>query len=322
MIKTLKDTSARDIQDAVLHARHNLGTASGMVFTLVVAADLHDYDAVLDACVMAGREHPSRILLVTNGMARADRLDAEVHVGEDVPGEIVALRFHGVLAEHRETVLLPLLLPDSPTVVWWPGSSPASLVDDPVGRLGQRRITDAMGVARPLEALEIRAANLAPGDTDLTWTRLTPWRALLTASLDQYPAAVVRVLVTAAANNAAGMLLAAWLESRLHCPVELEASEGPGITAVRMTTTGGDISITRTDGRMAVFEAPKTPQRTVALRRRNINQLITEELRRMDPDEVLAAAMETLLVRCSRDEGRPRPHAEAALRPSRSTQVE
>lgn len=322
MIRTLKDTGAREIQDAVLQARHNLGSASGMVFTLVVVADLHDYDAVLDACVVAGREHPSRILLVTNGMARADRLDAEVHVGEDVPGEIIALRFHGALAQHRETVLLPLLLPDSPTVVWWPGSAPESLADDPVGRLGERRITDAMGAARPLEALEIRAAHLAPGDTDLTWTRLTPWRALLTASLDQHPAAIKRVLVTSAENNAAGMLLAAWLENRLHCPVELEASDGPGITAVRMTTAGGDISITRKDGRMAVFEAPRTPQRSVALRRRNINQLITEELRRMDPDEILADAMASLLERCARDEARPRPLARVALRPARGSQVE
>lgn len=305
MIKTLKDTTSQRIQTAILEARHNLGAASGMVFTLVVVTDVHDYDSVMDACVVAGREHPSRIIVVTNGSARANRLDAEVQVGEDVPGEILALKFHGELTEHRDSVLLPLLLPDSPTVVWWPGAAPDSLSDDPIGSLGSRRITDSMGTSSPLAALETRAKHFAPGDSDLTWARLTPWRALLAASLDQYEAPVTGVHVTCGATNAAGMLLAAWLEDRLECPVELEASGGPGITAVRMTTPDGDICLTRTDGKMAAFEAPGTPRRVVALRRRDVNALIAEELRRLDPDEVLGATMHHLLVRCERNVGRP-----------------
>lgn len=306
MIKTLKDTTSQGIHNAILEARHNLGTASGLVFTLIVVTDLAGFDSAMDACIAAGREHPSRIILVTDGHAHADRLDAEIHLGEDVPGEILALKFHGQLQEHRDSVMLPLLLPDSPTVVWWPGESPASLDADPIGRLGSRRISDAMGARKPLEALETRAANYCPGDTDLTWTRLTPWRALLAGSLDQHEVPVTRVLVTAAENNAAGMLLAAWLEDRLGCQVDLAASDGPGITAVRMSTPDGDISIARTDGRMATYEAPGTPRRLVALRRREITALLAEELRRLDPDEVLEASLKQLLIRCDHDRGRPR----------------
>ena len=303
MIKTLKGTTAQGIQNAVMEARHNLGAASGMVFTLVVVADLHDFDDVMDASVMAGREHPSRIIVVTNGTARADRLDAEIHLGEDVPGEIIALRFQGELARHRESVVLPLLLPDSPVVVWWPGSSPESLADDPLGRLAKRRISDAMGARSPLAALRIRAANITPGDTDLTWTRLTPWRALLSASLDQYPEPVTSARVAAARDNAAGLLLAAWLRARLRCPVEFVESEGPGITQVEMDTAHGPIRIARTDGRMATYETPRTPQRLVALRRRSINQLITEELRRIDADDVFQEAVQALLRHFEETEG-------------------
>ncbi len=306
MIKTLKDTTSQGIHNAILEARHNLGAASGMVFTLIVVAGTTDYDSAMDACVTAGREHPSRIIVVTDGHAHADRLDAEIHVGEDVPGEILALKFHGELKEHRDSVLLPLLLPDSPTVVWWPGASPESLIEDPIGRLGLRRISDAMRAQKPLTALETRAKNYCPGDTDLTWTRLTLWRALLAGSLDQQQAKVTEVQVSAAQDNAAGMLLAAWLEDRLGCPVELAASDGPGITAVRMSTSGGDICITRADGMMATYEAPGTPKRIVALRRREVTALLAEELRRLDPDEVLEASLKQLLVRCEHDRGRPK----------------
>ena len=295
MIKTLKATTSQGIANAVLEARHNLGAASGMVFTLVVVADLHDFDEVMDACIDAGREHPSRIIVVTNGTARADRLDAEVHLGDDVPGEIIALRFQGELANHRDSAILPLLLPDSPVVVWWPSASPESLADDPVGRLGKRRISDAMGARHPLAALKTRAANITPGDTDLTWTRLTPWRALLSAALDQYPEKVTGARVAAAHDNAAGLLLAAWLRSRLHCEVEFVVSEGPGITSVEMDTVGGVIRIARTDGMMASYETPRTPKRSVALRRRDINALITEELRRIDADDIFQESMRGLL---------------------------
>src|SRR3712207_7912674 len=44
----------------------------------------------------------------------------------------------------------------------------------------------------PYTTLFRSAAAYSPGDTDLSWTRLTPWRALLAAALDQYPATVTR----------------------------------------------------------------------------------------------------------------------------------
>ena len=68
---------------------------------------------------------------------------------------------------------------------------------------------------RPLAALKARARDYTPGDTDLSWTRLTPWRALLAAALDQYPAKIKSVAVEAERGNPSADLLAAWLHSRL-----------------------------------------------------------------------------------------------------------
>ena len=299
MIITIPDTNATGIHMALVKARHNIGVASSMVFTMIVIADLKHYTQALEACRDAGREHPSRIILVTNGQAKVDRVDAEIRLGEEVPGEIISLKFHGELREHRDSVVLPLLLPDSPVVAWWPAGAPDKPGQDPLGKLAIRRITDAMGSSRPLAAIEHRARNYSPGDTDLTWTRLTPWRALLAAAVDQYPSPIQQVHVEGAPDNAASMLLSAWLQDRLNVEVvRTENTTGIGLIGVTMKTDNGDISIIREDGKMATFSAPGLPRRRIALRRREINALITEELRRLDIDDVYASAMAVLVGRC------------------------
>ena len=310
MIINLTDTGTAAVQQAMSHARRNVGGASGLVFTLVVVAELGEFDRALAACLVAGREHPSRILLVTNGRARADRLDATIRAGEDAPGEIVSLKFHGQLQHHRDSVVLPLLLPDLPVIVWWPGRSPKAPGQDPIGRLGNRRITDAMGDPNPLRALEVRARNYCPGDTDLTWTRLTRWRGLLAAALDAYPMDVTRASVSAAPANAAGTLLAAWLSDRLDLPVTVDRGRpGIGITGVSLGAGEDDIKVVRTDGGLAVFSAPGLPQRLVALPRRDLNTLLVEELRRLGDDPIYAEAMSALVRRldraAERAQGRP-----------------
>lgn len=296
MILQLPNTNASALSQAIVDARKRVGVSTGMVFTMIAVGDtVRRFPSVLAACEAAGREHPSRILVVQDGAGKKSRVDAEIRMGEEVPGEIIVLKFHGELVEHRESVLLPLLLPDSNVVVWWTGRAPENLASDPVGRLGKRRITDSMSAARPLAALELRARNMAPGDTDLTWTRLTPWRALLAAAVDQYPAKITGARVSGARGNAAALLLQAWLECRLDVPVERTVSRtGFGITEVTLTTAKGDISIVREDGKVATFSAPGLPHRTVALRRRDVNALITEELRRMDPDDILQSTMARL----------------------------
>ncbi|GAB3622117.1 glucose-6-phosphate dehydrogenase assembly protein OpcA [Mariniluteicoccus endophyticus] len=305
MIIELNDTTAAKISSALVKARRSAGSpAMGMVLTMVVVTDQRSYKRVQEAAMTAGREHPSRILLVVTGSARKPGLDAEVRIGEGVPGELIILRMTGELADHPDSVVLPLLLPDSPVVVWWPGASPLNPGDDPIGRLGTRRITDAMGTRSPLKALEERAAHHQPGDSDLTWTRLTPWRALLAAAVDQYPSKFSEATVVGARDNAPANLLAAWLEDRLGVEVNRRNSNGPGITSVHLTTPAGDISVEREDGLMATYSVPGQPKRLVALKRRDINELITEELRRMDADDIFEAATAKLIERSRRDEQR------------------
>ncbi len=297
MIIKLNETNSSKISAALLRARRSAGSpAMGMVLTLIIVCDENDYAEAMQASTEAGREHPSRILLVVTGHgSRQSSLDAEVRIGEGMPGEVVIVRMQGPVASHSASVIRPLLLPDSPVVIWWPGKSPADLGSDDLAQLAVRRLTDAAQAARPGVALRARAQNYLPGDTDLAWTRLTPWRALLAASLDQYPSKIKSVVVEAERSNPSADLLAAWLHAGLKVDVRRKHSDGPGITAVQMSTAAGDIAITRPDGLLASYTVPGQPERLVALKRRGVSELITEELRRMDADQVFEHTVKVML---------------------------
>ncbi|WP_435972964.1 glucose-6-phosphate dehydrogenase assembly protein OpcA [Streptomyces sp. Qhu_M48] len=295
----LTDTDSSKINKAILEGRRAVGTpAVGAVLTLVVVTDEENaYDAV-KAANDASREHPSRILVVIKRHARTrrerheTRLDAEIRIGTDAgSGETVLLRLHGDLGARADSVVLPLLLPDAPVVIWWPMDAPEVPSLDPLGALAQRRITDMYAVEDPLAALEARAASYAPGDTDLAWTRLTPWRSMLAAALDQAPLTVTSAAVESEAENPSAELLARWFEVRLGVTVERIVSGGPVVTAVRMGTADGEIRIDRPEGPVARLAIPGQPNRVLALKVRTTAELIAEELRRLDPDEAYEAAL-------------------------------
>lgn len=295
----LTDTTSGKINTALTRARRAAGApAVGMVLTLVIVTDEgHHYDA-LKAASDASREHPARILAVIKRPGRspreraAARLDALVTVGgESGVGEVVLLRLHGELAEQAHNVALPLLLPDAPVVVWWPGEAPGNPAGDPLGALAQRRITDAASAEDPVAALGTRAADYAPGDTDLAWTRITPWRSVLAAALDQKPVTITSAVVEGEAYNPSTELLGMWLGARLSVPVERAVSDGPGITAARLGTGEGEICLDRPHGSLALLAMPGQPDRHVALHRRPTAELIAEELRRLDPDEAYEQAV-------------------------------
>ncbi|MEE1765620.1 glucose-6-phosphate dehydrogenase assembly protein OpcA [Streptomyces sp. SP18BB07] len=295
----LTDTTASKINKALVKARRAIGTpAVGMVLTLVIVTDEENaYDA-LKSANDASREHPSRTIVVIKRVSRSprdrtkSRLDAEVRVGADAgTGETVVLRLYGEVADHAQSVVLPLLLPDAPVVVWWPVNAPLDPARDPLGALGQRRVTDSYAAEKPIEELRARAANYEPGDTDLAWTRITPWRSMLAAALDQVDCEVISAEVQGEQYNPSVELLAMWLADRLHVHVRRGVSAGPGLNEVRMLTSTGPIRLYRPNGGLALLTLEDQPDRAVALKRRETSELLAEELRRLDPDDTYASAL-------------------------------
>lgn len=287
MIKHLDSTTSAKIASALIDIRKEAGAATtGAVLTLVIETDERHHYYALRAAREASRAHPSRILVVIPHPEQPfSGLDAEVRVGDEMgPGEAVVMRLNGELASHADAVVLPLLLPDTPVVTWWPSESPTDPAESSLGKLAMRRITDASGTHQPVPVAD-RLRGYSPGDTDLAWTRCTPWRSMLAAALDQMPSTVKNVKVTAEVDNASSTLLAVWLGWRLGVPVTLSTDTGPGITGVTLGTDKGEISLTRPDGMLAVLSMPDQPDRHVALKRRELADLLTEELRRLDVDE-------------------------------------
>jgi glucose-6-phosphate dehydrogenase assembly protein OpcA len=293
MLIDLTDTTTRAIEEALTRARDQLGgPITGVVLNLIIMTDEAGQHDAIRAANQAGREHPCRVLgVIARNPAAASRLDAEIRTGEGAPGQTVLLRLYGPMGAHADSVVVPLLVPDTPVVTWWPTAAPVVPASDPLGVLAQRRVTDAATAAAPAAALATLAAGYRPGDTDLSWTRATTWRSLLAATLDQPHGEITGGDVSAESGNPTADLLAAWLSDRLGPRFERDVSGGPGITEVKFLVTDGDITISRPDGRTATLSRPGQPERRVALHRREIAELLAEELRRLDPDEIYGEAL-------------------------------
>ncbi len=294
----LWDTTGTEVVRALAAERRNAGgVASGLALTLVAVVGEKRVRDAETAAATAAAAHPCRLLLVVRSQSTASdggesRLDAEIVVGGRLgPCEAVVLRMHGRLTRHAESVVIPLLAPDVPVVTWWHDVPPARIANDPLGVVGERRITDVAQSRDPIAALHERAEDYAPGDTDLAWTRATPWRSLLAGALDMATASVVSASVTAAPADPTAALIRGWLQARLGVvPAAVGGIEFVEAAELRLAN-GEAISIARDNG-SALLNRTGLPQRVMPLARRQLGDQLAEELRRLDADQPYAAALQ------------------------------
>jgi len=304
VIVDLPSTTTQAVSKKLVRLRNDVGAmALGRVLTLIIVVDEADADEAIEAANDASRQHPCRIIALVSGNKRGtSRLDAQIRVGGDAgASEVVVLRLFGPLVDHGDSVVTPLLLPDSPVVAWWPKAAPHPVSTDPIGRMAQRRITDAAEARNPHKEMDYRAQTYKPGDTDLAWTRVTLWRGLLAAALDQPPfEPVVGATVTGGADSPSTDLLAGWIAQMLKCPVKRARTRaGSGMISVRLERRSGDVDLVRPDGNVATLTQAGQPVRRIGLARRGLAECLADELRRLDPDEIYAQALTKGLARVS-----------------------
>jgi glucose-6-phosphate dehydrogenase assembly protein OpcA len=298
VIIDLPKTSTAILGKKLVQLRNEVGAMTlGRVLTLIVVVDDDDAEEVIETANEASRQHPSRIIVVVKGNRRgAARLDGQIRVGGDAgASEVIVLRLFGPLAEHGRSVVVPLMLPDSPVVAWWPRGAPNDLRTDPIAAMAKRRITDAAECAQPRTMLKHRAATYQPGDTDLSWTRVTLWRGLLAAAMDGPPYEPVTAAVVAGAPDSPSTdLLAGWLAYALEVKVtRVRTPHGSGIRSVRLERPSGAIDLVRPGDLVATMTQPGQPDRRISLRRRGDAECLADELRRLDADETYAAVLTT-----------------------------
>lgn len=302
MIVDLPNTTSSQISKTLVKIREEGGAvALGRVLTLVISTVLGEEEEAIEAANDASREHPMRVIVVSTGLDDHPgdaRVDAQIRVGGDAgASEVVVVRAYGDAARDQESLVTGLLLPDAPVVAWWPGHAPESVSESAIGRIAQRRITDAAASTDPLGALGVLSTHYRPGDTDFAWTRLTHWRAQLAAVLDQPPyEPVTEVEVHGAADSPSTVLLAAWLQRQLELPVALgvtaKTQGSSGIQSVRLGRASGSIVLERTAANVATLSQPNQPTHDISLPRRSLRDCLAEELRRLDPDDLFGDVIE------------------------------
>lgn len=304
MIISLPDTTTRQIADALIGARENYSLATGRVLTLLVALKAHDdVHATLDTLRGATREHPARVLVMLLGDSdHPASLDAEVLVAADAgASEMVVMHVRGELIHNLDALVTPLLLPDTPIVAWWPTHAPARPVQAPLGNIAQRRISNTHNNVTGNALLRV-TTGYTPGDSDMMWSRITPWRAVVASALDRCPGAqVTAVDIAGPALNPSVDVAAGWLASALGVEVTRLADEAglldddaAPITKLTMHADIGDIGVEVLDANTVKVAVPQRPDMFVALSGRSDADCLAEELRHLDPDATYGRALQGL----------------------------
>ncbi|NEG54911.1 glucose-6-phosphate dehydrogenase assembly protein OpcA [Bifidobacterium platyrrhinorum] len=320
MIIDMPNTRTREIAHKIDELHEERGeSATGRVLTLLIATDDADLEHALEIANAASREHPCRVIAIvpdrsrregdtadddvkamektdnpaidlTDGPAESN-LDAQVRFGADAgAGEIIILRPRNGLINHPDTLVIPLLVPDVPVVAWWPTTPPSNPAKDLMGAMARSRITDAMRSSNPEATIERLRRSWTPEDIDLSWTRLTVWRGLLASMLDQPPhLPITAAKVTGPKEFLPMDLLCAWLRLKLGVPVDVEYVDGAeAVTGVYLTRADGVVSLERPHEDQALISTPGQTPQAISVPVRTIEDCLTEELRRIDPDEIYA----------------------------------
>lgn len=303
MIVDLPDSTISKVSKKLVSIREEGGAvALGRVLTLVISTTLGHEEEAIEAANDASREHPMRVIVISTAdeapAGEAARLDAQIRVGGDAgASEVILLRAYGETASDEESLVTGLLLPDAPVVAWWPGTAPAVPAESPLGRIAQRRITDAAAQQNPAAALRERASSYAPGDSDFAWTRLTLWRAQLAAVLDQPPyEPITGVRVSGASDSPSTELLAAWLRLQLQVPVDLtittRATGSSGIHGVVLERASGEIDLEALAAQRGDARAARPADARHRAPRRSLRDCLAEDLRRIAPDELYGEVLQ------------------------------
>ncbi|MCF2706516.1 glucose-6-phosphate dehydrogenase assembly protein OpcA [Arcanobacterium haemolyticum] len=289
MIVHMNKTSSAAVGLRLEKLRETSGSvALGRVLTLIiVATDEAGVRDGIQAAAGASRAHPLRVVVVLPVNDEDPKLDAEIRVGPEAGlSEIAILRAHNGSATNLETLVSPLILPDTPIVTWWIQEAPAPAATTDVGAISQRRITTALQTGDPVAALAHLRDGYHPGDTDMGWAGITLWRNNLAAMLDEPPCDDVEsAVVRGSLQHTSTYLLAGWLALRLGVPVKVEGTRGEAVDGVTLNRASGPIALDRPLGSgFGDMTRPGRATQRVHLPMRSLDTMLIEELREVTAD--------------------------------------
>ena len=288
-----RDVAFGDIEAALAEHDHGAGSAHALTAT-VVAVGPEDRlgEAAPTMCALADSGAVRAILISEGGKA-----DPRAYVA----GCTVALQ--GLKPAFVDNAVAALRLSSLPTLVWWRGGSEKTL--DGIAALADRVVLDAgTDIWRRAVALLDKTAF-----SDLRWTRLTRWRALMAHFFDipgiaQEPGRFTELKIAAGDPDAAA-LFAAWLagslglDGRLHADVRTTGGEA-ALEEVRLGDGTQELVLRLAKSRMCVETAERAPRRSatsriVSLGNQSLESLLLEELRIRSRDEAFERALRAVV---------------------------
>jgi glucose-6-phosphate dehydrogenase assembly protein OpcA len=268
------------------------------------------------------------LILLAQHTREADKLEAEVSAqertesGHRVSTERVILHAHGEPARHLASLAAPLLIPDLPVILWWPGRPEFdnSLFDD-LCQLADRLVVDTdegfsdADLKRLLEVARRKQSRAGIGD--LNWARLMAWRHVAAQFFDM-PNMLARlahirgvsIFHGSDGSTAQARLLGGWIRSRMatigiDVPLEFRPEESLDHGIHRfLIYTGGDegparFSMTRLrGGRLSTqirLGDQELAERTVRLESRATEELLSIELTLPGHDVLFEEALDAAL---------------------------
>ncbi len=235
----------REIEDALTQlwmTSQTGGRSSMQAYTLnliIFAGSATNVSDAQEIAARVGQIHPSRTIILHAQEGDASRMRAWISAQCEYGGamersgsEQVILEAVGDGVRQMPGVVIPLLVPEVPVVLWWSGDGlfnhplfPSLMDASDQLVIDSSAFPDSIQVLARLHAL---GAEEYPGVAlrDLAWARLTPWRELTAQFFDAPPSrpyldGIQRVRVTYAAadggqyNPEQALLYGSWLASRL-----------------------------------------------------------------------------------------------------------
>jgi len=202
-----------------------------------------------------------------------------------ISDSIVAI--DGLAPRYLNNAVAALRLPCMPAIVWWRGGSLKALKD--LTMLADRVVLDAENPDEVWQQIGAFLENTAL--TDLRWTRLTRWRAVLAHLFDlprvRAAAPGFRRLTIEAYDRPGARLFAAWLVASLRWPaknIDIRTVSGGGPSILKSVQLLGDplsIGIRMLSGQdclEASIEGDETDVRIAPLGEATLSAWIGEEL--------------------------------------------
>jgi glucose-6-phosphate dehydrogenase assembly protein OpcA len=239
------------------------GVLRACAMTLMVATDSGagqaDADSVHQTIGVLMHDHPSRaiVLIPSEGAEIGARVFAECWMPlggqRQICAEGIEITADPVQAGEVARLLVPLIAPDLPVVLWCRGAR--AFLDrslDPLFPLADKIIFDTGSARHAPSAIEFlrRLRKEGRGVADLAWTRLTGWREMVAHFFDDGVADTrsvtsVRLTHGGAAPGSSVLYFAQWIGRALpRVQATLQAAGGePGLRAVAFSAGGADFSI-------------------------------------------------------------------------------